>query len=361
MKNQVLKMYHDLPFSGHLGVEKTNERIKQRFYWKNMQDDVRKYCEMCISCNQRKTSPHQKTALLQSFQELRVPFERVSMDIVDPFKTSNRGNKYILTFQDSFSRYPEAIAIKDQKAETVAKAFVTEIIARHGVPKQLLTDKGTNFVSELLKSVCKLLGIRKLQTTAYHPRCNGRIERFHRTFADCMSHYTNQHHTDWDDWIPYVLIALRSSVHSATGGSPHYVIYGKEFDLAFHDILAPCRQQYDADTDYCVELKERLRNVYEIVYERLRKTHDRYEVQYNKKTTPVSLIVGEHVFLHNPAIPPQLTKKLIRPWTGPYTVIKQTSPANFIIKDNHTGKEQVVHVNGLKRYLSKIVEEEKEE
>lgn len=105
------------------------------------------------------------------------------MDVVGPLPVTKRGNKYILTLQDAFTRYPEAVAIPDQKSETVARVFVADFIARHGVPKYLVTDRGTNFVSDLFKNVCELLGTNKIQTTAYHPMCNGRIERFHRTLA----------------------------------------------------------------------------------------------------------------------------------------------------------------------------------
>lgn len=105
-----------------------------------------------MSCSERKTLPQNRPAPLQQFQETLVPFERVSMDIVGPLQTCNR---------DAYTRYLEAIALPDQKAEIIAKAFVTEIITRHEAPKQLLTDRGTNFVSQLFKSLCKLLGIKK--------------------------------------------------------------------------------------------------------------------------------------------------------------------------------------------------------
>lgn len=161
------------------------------------------------------------------------------MDIIGPLQTTKRGNKYLLTFQDAFTSYPEAIPLPDQKAETIAKVFVTEIVSRHGTPKQLLTDRGTNFVSELFKNVYKMLGITKLQTTAYHPMCNGRIERFHRTLADCMSHCVKEDQRDWDTRIPYVLMALRNSTNNTTGESPYFLLYDKKFNLPFDDVLEP--------------------------------------------------------------------------------------------------------------------------
>lgn len=78
-------------------------------------------------------------------------------------------NQSVLTFQDYFSKYPEAFQLMDQKATTIAKIFVKEIICRHGTPEKLLMDQGANFTCELFKEICKLLDIDKIQTTTYHP------------------------------------------------------------------------------------------------------------------------------------------------------------------------------------------------
>lgn len=108
-----------------------------------------------------------------------------------------------------------------------------KIICRHGVPKQLLTDKGTNFVSDLFKSACSILSINKLQTTAYHPICNGWFERFHKTLADTLSHDVNKNHKNWDEMIPPVLMALRSTTH--------FILHGHELELPFDDINCFCK------------------------------------------------------------------------------------------------------------------------
>lgn len=99
-----------------------------------------------------------------------------AMDIVGPLPRSDRGNRYILTFEDAFTRYAKAVSLPDDKAETIARVFVTEIVTRHGAPRQLLTDRGTNFLSTLMKRTCEILRIRKLQTTPYHPEGNRMIK-----------------------------------------------------------------------------------------------------------------------------------------------------------------------------------------
>ena len=131
-------------------------------------------------------------------------------------------------FVDYLMQYCEAIPIPNQTAETVAKEFVHKIITRYGVPTKLLTDQGRNFLPALLKGVCTLLGVQKIQTTLYHPQCNGMIERLHRSLADMISHFVGSDGKNWDEVVPYALMAYRSAPDMSTGYSPHILLYGEE-------------------------------------------------------------------------------------------------------------------------------------
>ncbi|KAG5868760.1 hypothetical protein JTB14_034646 [Gonioctena quinquepunctata] len=223
---KVMEDFHDSPMAGHPGQQKTLMSLKRRFFWPNMRTDVIKYCTSCDACNRRKTSPHVKKAPLQRFTPTTEPWELTSMDVVGPLVTSLNGNRYLLTFQDYFTKYVEAIPLPDQKADTIARAFVENVIVRHGSPKKLLTDRGANFTSTLFKEVCKVLGIEKLQTASYAPTTNGQIERMHRVLKDMLSHYISENQRDWDNWIPFVLMAYRGSTHSSTGYSPYFLLHG---------------------------------------------------------------------------------------------------------------------------------------
>ncbi|KAG5892262.1 hypothetical protein JTB14_034213 [Gonioctena quinquepunctata] len=155
---KVMEDFHDSPMAGHPGQQKTLMSLKRRFLWPNMRTDVIKYCTSCDACNRRKTSPHVKKAPLQRFTPTTEPWELTSMDVVGPLVTSLNGNRYLLTFQDYFTKYVEAIPLPDQKADTIARAFVENVIVRH-VRQKLLTDRGANFTSTLFKEVCKVLRI----------------------------------------------------------------------------------------------------------------------------------------------------------------------------------------------------------
>ena len=114
------------------------------------------------------------------------PFDRVGVDVIQ-FPSSQRGNKYAIVFVDYLTKWPEVFPAKDQSALTIARLLVEKVVTRHGVPTQLLSDRGASFLSNLMKNVYKLLGLKKVNTTAYHPQTDGLVERFNRTLTDMLS------------------------------------------------------------------------------------------------------------------------------------------------------------------------------
>ena len=345
---KVMNDFHTLPFAGHPGQTKTISLIKTRFFWPNMRNDIIKFCTECPSCNQRKTSPHLRKAPLQNFPEILEPFERTGMDIVGPFVTSYTGNKYLLTFQDYFTKYVEAVPLPDQKADTVAKAFVTQIITRHGTPKQLITDQGTNFMSRVMKETCKYLGIEKIHTTPYHPQSNGMIERSHRVFKDILSHYVSKSQQDWDEFIPYVLMAYRMNIHNSTGYSPFFLLHGRDPILPIDEISKPKTIKYDCDQNYVSEMMLRLQDTFNKVKENLQTSAELRAIQYNKNTKIKRFNLGDLVYLHDSSNQVGISKKLTKPWVGPYRVVEIKGEVNYRIRELYGRKELVVHVNRLK-------------
>jgi len=147
-------------------------------------------------CGQKDTSSVQKGTIGSCF-------EIVAVDILGPFPLTERGNKYIIVFCEYLTRWPEAFAIADMKAETVARVFVEEIVCRFGAPKKLLSDRGNNFLSDLMKEICRICSTDKVNTVAYHPQTGGLVERFNRTIAEMLSIFVSSNHRDWDTSIPY--------------------------------------------------------------------------------------------------------------------------------------------------------------
>ena len=163
----------------------------------------------------------------------------VSLDIVGPLPVAERGHMYLLTFVDHFTRFCEAIPIVRQDTETIAREFVVRIITQLGVPRKLLTDRGANFTSALLKETCRLLNIQKLQTSSYNPQANGICERMHKLLTDMISHFVRKDARNWDEYVPYAIMAYRAMPHCSTGYSPYYLVFGKEMRHPIEDDWRP--------------------------------------------------------------------------------------------------------------------------
>lgn len=179
------------------------------------------------------------------------------MDIVGPIAPiTSSNNKFILTVQDDLSKYSLAIPLPNQEIDTIARAFVENFICLFGTPGIILTDQGANFTSELLKRVCKLLKISKIQTSAYHPQSNGALERSHRTLGEYLRNYTDGDKSDWDLWLPFAMFSYNSTPHSSTNYMPFELLYG--FKPNVPSSLQTNRDVVYNFDDYVSELKNKL-------------------------------------------------------------------------------------------------------
>ena len=152
------------------------------------------------------------------------PWERVSVDITGPHPRFARQNQYILTCVDHFSKWAEAIALRNHTAASVARVLMIHVFSRFGAPIQLLSDQGREFASDLFAELMKWMGIDKLRTTAYQPSPNGAVERFHRTSNSMLEKIVSESQRDCDDRLPLVLAAYRASPHESTGFQPKQAI-----------------------------------------------------------------------------------------------------------------------------------------
>jgi Integrase zinc binding domain/Integrase core domain len=214
---------HTAQLGGHLGFKKTYKKCRERFYWPGMYTDVREWVGSCVACNRRKPSPYGKVGQLHPL-EATEPFYMVGMDLMGTLPESHSGNKYIMVVTDYLTRWPEAVAIPNKEAATVARAFHDHVICRHGAPASLLTDQGGEFKNELLTALAQSIGIKKMTATTKKSSTNGLTERFNRTLCTMLSMYTNTRRNDWDAYIPSCLFAYRTSVQESTQVSPFFLL-----------------------------------------------------------------------------------------------------------------------------------------
>ena len=346
MKATILYEYHDSPVGGHRGMNKTFREIKKKYEWPNMKRDIEKYVKQCKSCQMNKNLGPRSRAPMEITTTARQPFQKCALDIVGPTDITNKGNRYILTFQDDLTKFMAAIPIPTQDAETVAREFVQNIVLKYGIPEVILTDQGGNFLSELFTNVCKLLQIKKVQTTAFHPESNGGLERGHRVIVEYLRHYIAEDQRDWDDWVPYATYVYNVTSHRATGYSPFELLYGHAARMPSALQATPTiRYNYD---DYISELRGRLQSAHAIARENLLQSKARSKLDYDKKTVRITLKVGDKVLLFDESVRRGRSRKLSAQWVGPYIVLG-VDGVNATIKKGRTTVK--VHVNRLKPFF----------
>lgn len=223
--NDVLWVFHGLPVTGHMGRNKTLDLIAMHFWWKGMSGDVRRRVRGCHACQMRKAprpTKHMKPGELVANE----PWELVSIDVVGPLPEAS-GEVKLLTVVDVFSRYPLAIPIPNEKAETVARMLHRYLFSVHGYPKLILSDRAKGFVSKGLQWLYGHLGIARVLTTGRLPTGNSSVERTHRGYNAALTIVCNRAKNDWDVQIDAVLFAARVSICESTGHSPYYLVHGR--------------------------------------------------------------------------------------------------------------------------------------
>lgn len=351
LRKEITSAYHDEPLAGHLGFAKTYRKIRDRYYWPFMSKDIKQYCKNCIPCNLRKNPNPPRRIPLKPMPTTTGRFERIAMDIMGPLRETTRGYNHILVMTDYFTRWIEAVPLKNTTAQTIAEAFVDNFICRFGTPETLLTDRGSNFISHLFSNVCKILRIKRELTSPYHPQTDGLVERFNKTFAQIMSHYIDEYHSDWDLWIQKAVFAYNTSVQESTLETPFYLMYLQDPKFPLEIILNNCEKTYLHPSDYKSNLLKRLKIAHELAQLNTKKAKIKQKDQYDKRAKEGRYEIGDQVYLHNPAIKTGLTRKFTKQWIGPFRITDQLSNELYEIKNQLEKESRIIHFNRLKPYV----------
>ena len=352
MRQDVMRLAHEIPLAGHMGKQKTTARILKRFYWPRIFSDVAEYVRHCSVC-QRTARVTQTTVPMIPLPSVGVPFQRVATDIVGPLPKTPSGNRYILVVVDYATRYPEAVAMKSTDAETVAQELV-KIFARLGIPDELLTDQGSNFVSELLNQLSSLLRIRRIKTSPYHPQTDGLVERFNGTLKRMLRRFVQEAPGAWDELLPYLLFSYREVPQASTGFSPFELFYGRHVRGPL-DVLREawteegCGSEDDKNVlSYITEVRDRLVEMADLAQENVETAQQTQKKYYDRSARDRSFEPGDQVLLLLPTSP----RKLEAAWQGPFRVLRKLGPVDYEIElEGRRKKRRVVHVNMLKKWF----------
>ena len=352
LRGQILKLSHEGLLAGHLGINKTRQRILQNFYWPSLRTDVATFCKSCHVC-QMAGKPNQapQVAPLVPIPVVDEPFSRVTIDCVGPLPKTKSGNKYLSTVMCASTRFPEAIPLRNIKASNIVKGLI-KFFTLVGLPKSIQSDQGTNFLSGVFQQVMYELGIKQFTSSAYHPQSQGALERFHQTLKSMLRTYCYEQDKDWDEGIHLLLFAAREAVQESLGFSPFELVFGRE-------VRGPLKLLKESwlDEDHQVnlleqvtQLRQRMMRADEIVRANLKTTQTKMKVWYDRKARKRSFQVGDEVLVLLPLHGHPLQAR----YSGPYTIDKKINDVDYIVKTPGRRKEKrLCHINMLKLYQAR--------
>src|SRR3984957_484612 len=339
----VLYMMHDHPLSAHFGIDATYNKIRERYYWPKMYDDIEGYVKSCNQC-QRRGKTKGKNELHPI--EIKEPFYQIGIDIVGPLPKTRRNNKYIVVAVDYFTKWPEARAIAEASAKEVSNFILEDIICRHGCPKKILSDRGSHFNNQLIQELTKKFQIRHNLSTPYHPKTNGLVERFNKTLCEGLAKLEGE--VNWDENIAPVLFAYRMKKQTSIKIELFYLMYGRKVRL-------PMDEADDITINDRIEtLIEEQPKIFNEAKTNSKKSQNKQKEYHDRKIKSYNFEIGEKVLYYKAAKEKQWSGKLEEKWKGSYYIHEKLLNGAYKIKELD-GKILKTPVNGelLKRFYSR--------
>ena len=352
LRSKVLAYSHEHPMAGHLGQKRTAERIRREFWWPGCGLEIRRYCLSCDICQRTAPKHLTKKVPLGKMPIFDTAFKRVAVDIIGPITPMSESKcQYVLTMIDYATRYPEAVPLKNVKAETVADAL-WNFWTRLGIPETVLSDNGSQFTCELMREVEKLLRIKHKVCSVFHPAGNGLVERLNGSLKTSLRKMCIDQPKKWDTFIPALLFALRETPQESLGFSPFELLYGR----TVRGPMQLLRQIWTEDdvsdeerttAEYIVDLRNKIEETCKLARENLMKASRKQAKYYNQKAKPRTIAVNAKVLI----LRTTKQNKLELTWQGPFVVEEKINEFDYRIKIG--SKSKIYHINLLKEYIER--------
>ena len=306
---------HD--FTGHQGIERTENLVRERFYWPTLHNDVEFYCRNCNRCIVAK-EPVPKVKVKMKHLIANYPLDIVAMDFTVLEKSSS-GIENVLVLTDIYTKFTVTIPTRDQTAKIVVKVLVKEFVNKLGIPKRLHSDKGRCFENSVIQELCKIYNITKSRTSPYHPQGNAQCERYNRTLHDLLRTLDQEKKQKWPDFIHELTFMYNCTPHSSTGYSPYQLFFGRPPNLPLYHIFQFQDEPRVGHDEWVKRHRVKLQETYKRAMDRIQLKSKQRKARHDKKAKAHELHIGNYVLLGNRVLGRNKIQDMWNP--TPYKVI----------------------------------------
>ena len=290
---------HEPPNKSHGGIHKTLQRLRQLYFWPGMTAQVKNYIGKCEACKNNK--PYNQVSRPPMGGEMTSdrPFQRLYIDFLGPYCRSKAGNSYIFIVLDHMSKFVFLKPMIKANSQNVVKFLLTEIFHKFGVPETIMSDNGKQFTSSQFASLLENYGVKHLLTPFHAPQANA-SERVNQSVLAAVRTYLDKDQRDWDLNLSEIECAIRSSVHSATGVSPYFSLFGQ--NMIVHGSMYKLARQLNALNDSEIQLLPknlRLELLRTKMKENLHNAYEKGCKVYNTRTREIRYLPGQEIFRRN--------------------------------------------------------------
>lgn len=350
----ILKEHHDTPVAGHPSWNVMYASLAHYYFWQNMSKDVRKYVQSCDACQRLKDGHHPPYGLLQPLQIPERPWESISMDFISQLPKTPRGSDSITVFVDRLTKMVHLVAGKTtDDASTVARQFLNSVFRQHGLPSEIISDRGSVFTSRFWKSFMGLLDTRVATSTAFHPQTDGQTERANRTVEQMLRFLVDYRQTNWDTLLPIVEFAINNNKSASTNHTPFFLNSGQHprtpSNADLKTLVPAAQHSFDE-----------MRSTLTLVRDLLRSAQDRMASLANEHRTELTFSPGDqvllstlHITVDNQANRP--SQKLAPRFTGPYKVLERIGQVSYKLDiPSNLPIHPVFHISRLRPYTDPL-------
>jgi exodeoxyribonuclease III len=355
-----LQMHHE--GYGHMGSNRMLETIRLRYFWTNMDSDISEHTGKCLNCKLRKSYQRKPKVPIMKYDDTSRPLDRVHVDLTGPLPLTKLKNRYIMVVKDYLTKYVWLIPLKTKTASEVAEAFVGEFVCQAGVPGRLVSDRGNEFVNQLLVNISKVMQINRISTTPYNPRADGFVENHNKTLKDQLFHLVdNLKQDDWDVYLPTAQLMYNTTVSLATGYTPMLLLTGREARMPSFNHLEGEDRELRKDVvnnAHILKMIETMRGYQDFALSQTEKNKARLNVRVRQPLEFVEYREGQQFMRVRRPISKfksadekdawRISAKLLERYEGPYRIVRVINPVLYEAEID--GKLVRVHAVNMKPF-----------